>query len=671
MSNHKEVTPAFQNHESDNLKCYCKDYKSNGRRRRLVVAFDGTQNQFGPESSHVVEFYSRIVKSGDQLSYYTSGIGSFVKPSSYMRNMRMGIKNKCAAALGLNFKSNLLSGYRFLSDKYERGDQIFLLGFSRGAYQARVLAAMITKVGLLRTGNNEQIPFAFQMYKDPEASKDEPIDSRNPEGKQTNTANEFKKAFCYDVNIHFVGVWDTISSVGVFRNKYYPGAELAEKICFFRHALALDERRVKFIPECKEVWFRGSHSDIGGGNVKNRTSENGAIPSRWMAYEAMLAGLEMTPFCGGITVKDLEPKIRKESMKRLYKLLEIVPFIKWEDHSKGRPPLLELEEGRCRPPRRTSKEPRAPRDFSRACHRKRPRQIYDHQKLHSSVCLHDGLSKNKIPFAHLPKSWINEYGWIRVLDLLRDKEDNIKAKVIDRFDNIKDSAQVHAPVNPQTPLTPWQVLRLQSVTITPLGMQELRNTILKDPPDADMFPPEAIESDLLDCDVIPALIASVLRGTNVNEFLERLGVLACLVNGVREIREDSQFSSMLQQVYSDEKYAQYPDLAMRVTYQVFWHSEIDLYTSDEGLWRAVLSWVEKWNRSRTDDPMVSTSLHMAVRLLHKTNSDKAFFLIKYAIIEIFNQWQRTFTEHFSALLRLHFLLTTAADCNLNVPGYVL
>jgi hypothetical protein len=73
---------------------------------------------------------------------------------------------------------------------------------------------------------------------------------------------------------------DTISSVGLFRNKYYPGAELAENICFFRHALALDKRRVKFLPEyivvkkewfsagefgrprCKEVWFRGSHSDV-------------------------------------------------------------------------------------------------------------------------------------------------------------------------------------------------------------------------------------------------------------------------------------------------------------------------------------------------------------------------------------------------------------------------
>jgi len=164
-------------------------------------------------------------------------------------------------------------------------------------------------------GHQPLIDSAFKMYTDPKASEKISIDGDHSDGEKTITtaAKEFKKAFCYDVNIHFVGVWDTVSSVGFFRNKYYPGAELAENICFFRHALALDERRVKFIPEyifakeesfspgefgpprCKEVWFRGCHSDIGGGNVQNLTSDNGAIPSRWMAYEAMLAGLEMIP----------------------------------------------------------------------------------------------------------------------------------------------------------------------------------------------------------------------------------------------------------------------------------------------------------------------------------------------------------------------------------------
>ncbi|KAN0129054.1 Uncharacterized alpha/beta hydrolase domain (DUF2235) domain containing protein [Lactarius tabidus] len=411
----------LQDHHSD--PCLCTNV-SNNRRRRLVVAFDGTENEFGPESSHVVEFYSRIVKSGDQLSYYTSGIGTFVPPSSRARRPRMWIKNKWASMTARHFKSNILSGYRFLSDKYEIGDQIFLLGFSRGAYQARVLAAMIAK-----------IPFAFKMYTDPESSKAIPIVSKHPglQGETTTSAKEFKKAFCYDVNIHFVGVWDTVSSVGAFRNKYYPGAERADNICFFRHALALDERRVKFIPEyvvakrewfsagefgrprCKEVWFRGFHSDVGGGHLENTTSDNGAVPSRWMAYEAMLAGLEMAPFWGGFNAKDLEPSIGKDSMTPIYNLLEY-SFIKWESHSELRCPIL-------------TSDGEPTRHFSRAGHRKHPRQIFDHQKLHLSVCLHGDLSGT--PFARLPRLWVDrpmtQKGWTEVIKLLRDKDEAARA----------------------------------------------------------------------------------------------------------------------------------------------------------------------------------------------------------------------------------------------------
>ena len=83
--------------------------------------------------------------------------------------------------------------------------------------------------------------------------------------------------------------------------------------------------------------YRLTHS--GGGRIENTTSDNGAIPSRWMAYEAMLAGLEMTPFWGGFKAEDLEPKIGKDSMTCFYKLLEYLP-IKWEVHSERHPPLL-------------------------------------------------------------------------------------------------------------------------------------------------------------------------------------------------------------------------------------------------------------------------------------------------------------------------------------------
>ena len=89
----------------------------------------------------------------------------------------------------------------------------------------------------------------------------------------------------------------------------------------------------------------------GGGSIENITSDNGAIPSRWMAYEAMLAGLEMASFWDGFKVKNLEPNTGNDSMTRFYKLLEYFP-IRWEVHSESHPPLLTSEEP---PPRRFSR----------------------------------------------------------------------------------------------------------------------------------------------------------------------------------------------------------------------------------------------------------------------------------------------------------------------------
>jgi hypothetical protein len=87
-----------------------------------------------------------------------------------------------------------------------------------------------------------------------------------------------------------------------------------------------------------------------------------------MAYEAMLAGLEMTPFRDRIKVKNLEPKIGKESMTCFYQLFEYAKFIKWEDHSEDRhaPPLLEVPFLEGGPPLRTSEKPRVEDDYSRS-----------------------------------------------------------------------------------------------------------------------------------------------------------------------------------------------------------------------------------------------------------------------------------------------------------------
>ncbi|PVF91111.1 hypothetical protein CPB86DRAFT_777732 [Serendipita vermifera] len=259
------------------------------------MCIDGTSNQFGAHNTNVIELYSQIVTSDTQLTYYNSGIGTYAKPSwkspSYWKQ---GILNKIDLAIAWNFQKTVLSAYHWLSENYQDNDRIFLFGFSRDAYQVRTIAGMIKKVGLIRKGNQEQIPFAYELYMDPESENytspgkkaflhflrlwNKPV-----ELPSTNLAERFKSTFSRaKVNVHFIGVWDTVSSIGIVRGRNLPLTENVHTACFVRHALALDECRVKFLPEYfrsessdeaeierkrklpkfKEVWFPGTHSDM-------------------------------------------------------------------------------------------------------------------------------------------------------------------------------------------------------------------------------------------------------------------------------------------------------------------------------------------------------------------------------------------------------------------------
>jgi hypothetical protein len=128
---------------------------------------------------------------------------------------------------------------------------------------------------------------------------------------------------------------------------------------------------------------------------------------------------------------------------------------------------------------------------------------------------------NLNPFARLPKSWADDStrGWAKIINLLHDKGEDMKVEAVDTFHR---SSRIF-PVNPLVPESKLE----PGVTISSEHTQAVRDIAEKDHTDRDILPPEAIELDLLDCDVIPTLIAGILRGSNVNEFLERLGVLAC------------------------------------------------------------------------------------------------------------------------------------------------
>ncbi|KIP03890.1 hypothetical protein PHLGIDRAFT_76886 [Phlebiopsis gigantea 11061_1 CR5-6] len=281
------------------------------KRRNLVVCIDGTANQFGSKNTHVLELYRRLVADETQLTYYDSGIGTYVPSSNRITRMKQGLENTFAQGVALHHERITLRAYQWLSENYNPGDRIYLLGFSRGAYQVRIISGMIKTVGLLRKGNNNQIAFAYQFYLD--MMEDTQAGKKSDLEATAKLCEEFHQTLCNrGVTVHFVGVWDTVSSIGFKRGSAFPETSNGMlHVCVFRHALALHELRVKFLPEyasggagpqgdvgnVKEVWFAGSHSDIGGGNTKTEHSILYASPPlRWMMYEAIEHDLRIEPY---------------------------------------------------------------------------------------------------------------------------------------------------------------------------------------------------------------------------------------------------------------------------------------------------------------------------------------------------------------------------------------
>ncbi|KAG2353991.1 hypothetical protein BDR07DRAFT_1342129 [Suillus spraguei] len=203
--------------------------------RTLVLCFDGTGEQFSADNSNIVQLFSMLVKDDPalQMVYYQAGIGTYTIPEM-ATPMMAKVSKTIDMMIGNHLNAHVMGGYEFLMQNYEAGDKICIFGFSRGAYTARALAGMIYKVGLLPRCNHQQVPFAYHMYS-----------CDDPEGwKQSNA---FKKAFSINVNIEFVGVWDTVSSVGIIP-KRLPFTASNNNIRYFRHALSLDEHRVRFKP---------------------------------------------------------------------------------------------------------------------------------------------------------------------------------------------------------------------------------------------------------------------------------------------------------------------------------------------------------------------------------------------------------------------------------------
>ncbi len=268
--------------------------------KNIVLCCDGTKNEFGSENTNVVRLYSVLAHGPGQVAYYHPGLGSMGAPSALTPLARLWTK-LFGLAFGYGLSDHLQNLYAYLMEHYEEGDRLFVFGFSRGAYTARALCSILHMFGLIRCDNAVLIPYAIRLLKrygreDGEAAR----------AALRDVAARFKATFSsLDVKPHFVGVWDTVSSVGGLHNPVkLPFAAWNPDIAVGRHAVAIDERRAFYRTnlwspakgqDMKQVWFAGVHCDVGGGYPEPEESGLSKIPFEWMVCEAARHGLAVDP----------------------------------------------------------------------------------------------------------------------------------------------------------------------------------------------------------------------------------------------------------------------------------------------------------------------------------------------------------------------------------------
>ncbi|WP_320783279.1 DUF2235 domain-containing protein [Streptomyces sp. CRN 30] len=273
--------------------------------RCLVVCCDGTWNT--PEQPSVTNVHrlynaldTRDSGGNRQLAYYQPGVGT--------RGGLLGWLPGGIAGVGLS--ADVLDAYRWLTTTYEPGDRIALFGFSRGAYTARSLAGMISVCGLLDTRGRNAATIRYQIERVYDrryraADRPDPL-------WRTGLEFHYDPADAARIPVRFIGVWDTVGSLGIPdhlgilnlwdppRRHAFHDVKLNPHIRYARHAVAMDEHRGPFAPtlwedggqepgqDLQQVWFPGSHKDVGGGHPETGLSD-GAL--RWMVEEAQKAGI--------------------------------------------------------------------------------------------------------------------------------------------------------------------------------------------------------------------------------------------------------------------------------------------------------------------------------------------------------------------------------------------
>ncbi len=267
--------------------------------KNIVLCCDGTSNEYSNSKTNVVHLFSTLIDDpARQVIFYHPGLGTMGPPGALTKFDKWWTRT-LGLAFGRGLADDIRDAYVFLMEYFEEGDKVFLIGFSRGAYTVRSLASVLHLYGLIRKGNEPLVPYAIRMMVDIGTAKDDI-------GSHFALAGGFKATFSRECKPVFVGVWDTVSSVGWIGNPLsLPYTADNPDIAVGRHAVAIDERRAFFRDnlwrprpgdlksgpgDMKQVWFPGSHGDVGGGYSEIQ-SEQSKFALEWMIVEARQHGL--------------------------------------------------------------------------------------------------------------------------------------------------------------------------------------------------------------------------------------------------------------------------------------------------------------------------------------------------------------------------------------------
>jgi uncharacterized protein (DUF2235 family) len=276
---------------------------ANQPKKKLAIFLDGTFNAVD-DNTNVWRLKSVCAPKSqggeDQYVYYAKGVNGF-----------------WGGVFGRGLDDVITGAYEWLIDQYATGDEVFIFGFSRGAYAARSLAGLITKCGLLKSGAAMGVKQLYARYQRPDDDTIWHLWETGSVGK--NIEERWLLKYSQRVNIKLVAVWDTVGSLGVpfghipgvSRSSFgwlHTGLRLPIENAF--HALAIDEHRRAFSPtlwtvrkpkdpktvvapprsfdSVEQRWFVGAHANVGGGYQSDLLAQ---IPLRWMMKKASPHGL--------------------------------------------------------------------------------------------------------------------------------------------------------------------------------------------------------------------------------------------------------------------------------------------------------------------------------------------------------------------------------------------